>query len=377
MHTRKRNKRNNKTRKITSKASLPKKGKTPIIISKSIKSLPRNKSIKKIDITFDQKNEKSYSPSINKKLEELISKSPDVTLYECPEGKIYIENKKEEEECAEWNSDEAKLAMLKNIRSKKIDISYIVGPKQVASNCWFNCFFMVFFISDKGRKFFRYLRESMVKGVLPSGKIIPPELHKAFFYLNRYIDGTLLSYKDEDFFASNMNTNVLIQKISKELLKKWSKIKLHNNKGNPLNYYKRIIDYLQESTISICELDEKLADKQSLGVFYKQHDKYPDIIISTLTENIANINKKIIISIGKKKYKLDSVVLRDNMGKHFSCFITMKNKPRCFDGMSYSAVKKCRWKKYINKNEDFVHKKNLFDFNFTKGMQILFYYRIK
>ena len=63
--------------------------------------------------------------------------------------------------CAEWNSDEAKLAMLKNIRSKKIDISYIVGPKQVASNCWFNCFFMVFFISDKGRKFFRYLRESM------------------------------------------------------------------------------------------------------------------------------------------------------------------------------------------------------------------------
>ena len=56
-----------------------------------------------------------------------------------------------------------------------------------------------------------------------------------------------------------MNTNVLIyKKFQKNLLKKWSKIKIYNYKGNPLDYYKRIIDYLQESNISICELDEKL-----------------------------------------------------------------------------------------------------------------------
>lgn len=30
-----------------------------------------------------------------------------------------------------------------------------------------------------------------------------------------------------------MDTNVLIQKISKELLKKWSRAKLYTNKGNP------------------------------------------------------------------------------------------------------------------------------------------------
>ena len=40
-------KKNKKTRKITSKASVPKKGKTPIIISKSIKSLPRKQKYKK------------------------------------------------------------------------------------------------------------------------------------------------------------------------------------------------------------------------------------------------------------------------------------------------------------------------------------------
>ena len=46
------------------------------------------------------------------------------------------------------------------------------------------------------------------------------------------------------------------------------------------------------------------ADKQSLGVFYKQHDKYPDIIISTLTENIANINKKNYNIYRKKEIQI-------------------------------------------------------------------------
>ena len=60
--------------------------------------------------------------------------------------------------------------MLKNlnVKAKKINYDLILAPKQALSNCWFNVFFMTFFISDKGRKFFRYLRKSMITGILPN-----------------------------------------------------------------------------------------------------------------------------------------------------------------------------------------------------------------
>ena len=44
-------------------------------------------------------------------------------------------------------------------------MNVVVAPKQLRSNCWFNVFFMVFFISDKGRSFFRHLRQTMITGV--------------------------------------------------------------------------------------------------------------------------------------------------------------------------------------------------------------------
>ena len=59
--------------------------------------------------------------------------------------------------------------LLNNLKtSKNINCGDIIPPKQVLSNCWFNTFFVTFFISDKGRKFFRYLRKSMITGILPN-----------------------------------------------------------------------------------------------------------------------------------------------------------------------------------------------------------------
>ena len=54
--------------------------------------------------------------------------------------------------------------LLVNNLNKKIDCDKIIAPIQWQSNCWFNSGFMIYFVSDKGRKFNRYLREAMITG---------------------------------------------------------------------------------------------------------------------------------------------------------------------------------------------------------------------
>ena len=69
--------------------------------------------------------------------------------------------------CVDWKDKEVKQMMLTNLNSKKdIDFSKIIGPQQYLSNCWFNTSLMCFFISDKGRKFTRGMRQNMIEEIL-------------------------------------------------------------------------------------------------------------------------------------------------------------------------------------------------------------------
>ena len=62
----------------------------------------------------------------------------------------------------------------------------MLAPKQYHSNCWFNTMFVTFFFSDKGRKFFRFMRQLMITGEKNNGEKIPHELAKIFFIFNNY-----------------------------------------------------------------------------------------------------------------------------------------------------------------------------------------------
>ena len=355
--------------------SLSIKKKSPKIISKSIKSLPTNLDSLELLETH------SFSPSVNKKLSQLISESPNTSLYNCEDkAEIQIENEEEDIECVKWDSDSAKKAMLKNIKSKNIDFQLIIAPKQIDSNCWFNCFFMVFFISDKGRKFFRYLRESMVKGVLPSKKKIPQNLRKSFFMLNRFIDASLLGYTDTNLFAETMDTNDLIKSISQELKKKWSRYRIHEDGGNPITYYKRITEYLNDDEIKLMEIKNRMPVSEDIKRFKKKTNNIPEIIITQLDDD-KKVEKSKIIKLGRYKYKLDSVILRNVLRMHFSAYITLNNKLYAFDGSSYSKLIKYNWKSDLNKDVNFILEEGGDEskpiFNFKNGFQILFYYRIK
>ena len=139
---------------------------------------------------------KSYSPTVNYLLSELISESPNLSIFHCDEeDEINIADPDDDEHCVQWDSSEAQKVMLKNLKSKYFHPSRIIAPMQIKTNCWFNCFFMIFFISDKGKKFFRYLRKTMITGILPSGKKIPKDLHRVFFFLNKYIDCSIVGTK--------------------------------------------------------------------------------------------------------------------------------------------------------------------------------------
>ena len=110
----------------------------------------------------------SYSPTINKRLVTLKSISRE-KLHNCNIKQAYKLQEPLEvgipgylygKTCYNYNSPEVKHFLLHNLSANKhIDITRIVPPKQIQSNCWFNVMFAMFFISDKGRKFFHFFRQ--------------------------------------------------------------------------------------------------------------------------------------------------------------------------------------------------------------------------
>ncbi len=91
----------------------------------------------------------------------------------------------------------------------------------------------------------------------------------------------------------------------------------------------------------------------------------------------ANILGRKNIQPGKKySYKLDAAVLRNTSKIHFSAYITINGIDYGFDGESYSRLEKFNWKSKLNKNTQwrFAEQYETY-FNFTKGYQILIYYR--
>ena len=383
---------NNNKKKVSKKGTRKKnKKKKHNSIKKSKIIVIKNSNIElSRTITKSLKKLKSFSPSVNKKLKSLHTYTPEYELFSCKERQISIPIKNRDRKCVYWTSKEAQDIMLKNLTttvkyggSTKKFCNNIIAPKQVQSNCWFNTFFVVFFISDKGRKFFRYLRETMITGNLPSGKKIPKQIRWPFFLLNKCIEASLIGTHSEHDYAYLMDTNDIIRAIHKKI--KSRSIAATKEAFNPLEYYKGIINYLGETDITIQVFDK--ATNTDINRQLQEDKTPPEMFIVERTEGeggkkdyrtktnftISNSGEK-----SKVKYQLDSAVLRSTDGAHFSAYITCGGKEFGFDGESYSRLQPFKWKNKLNKNTKwkFVEQYDTY-FNFTNGYQILFYYRIK
>jgi hypothetical protein len=192
----KRNKHNlfNKTKKVIIPSS------TPLKIQRISDNIAGN--IERNNMLFFSKRKTgihSYSPTINQKLISLKS-IPRSEIIDCNNKpafelkeplKINVRGK-----CYNYYEPQAIQFLLKNLAANKhINAKKIVPPIQSQANCWFNTMFVTFFVSDKGRKFFHFLRQLMIEGKQKDGSIIPSNLTNAFSLLNFAIEACLTGNK--------------------------------------------------------------------------------------------------------------------------------------------------------------------------------------
>ena len=357
-----------------------------------------------INTNLNSVNKDSYSPSINNQLVTLksISRKP---LIDCNTNKAFslkdnqileinIDNK-----CYPYSSSIAKKFLLKNLSANKhINPKNIITPIQALGNCWFNTMFVTLFVSDKGRKFFHFFRQLMIEGkTSDNDKSIPKNLKNGLALLNYAIDACLTGNE----FAYKMDTNTIIKDIYNNIPSKYKDVLPYitniKEAGNPIRYYGSLIYYLHDKSIqmafiSSCNKTWKTQLLTKLKEYkpndnYKPQDNYkPHLIILEFFDDeskvVTNKATKFALPNGAN-YKLDSCIIRNTKGHHFSSLLTCEKKEYGYDGMSFHRLVPLSWKKNLNK--DFVWKfegstdndDELLEWNFRSGYQMLVYYRIQ
>lgn len=329
---------------------------------------------------------KSYSPTINKQFKSLKSniKLQQLTTKCQKKKQIYIHDK---EKCFDWNDNMVKQFYSKNLQAKNINEKKILAPKQYQSNCWFNTFFMVFFISDKGRKFTRHFRETMITGKRMDGSKLDSNVLWPFFELNTMIHSSL-----EGHYGGIMNTNNSIMNLYKILIQHFNNLPFHlkkkyylqhlkpkkvNDAGNPLSIYEYLMIYLGKNPIQLTHINVGVINNKKKVFKILKNEPHIPHIISVERFGDDKIDLKNEYKFGNYKYKLDSVVLRDISKEHFSAYLTVNKKEFRFDGESFKRLNKFKWKKNINNANKTWQNTDEWDtpFNFTKGYGIYFYYR--
>lgn len=340
-----------------------------------------------------QKSNRSYTPTINKQLVTIKTKKR-VIIKDCNNTKAFqlkeplkisIPGYLYGRYCVPYYEKPAKNFLLKQLAANKhINPYKIIPPKQILANCWFNAMFVTFFVSDKGRKFFHYFRHLMITGKQIDGSEVAPEkLRDAFALLNFGVESALTG----NSFAYTFNTNAIIQKVYDAIPDSYKADKYFRNvreAGNPLLYYMSIANYLDNKSIQIFYL--KNATDVWRDTLLKEVDtgKAPHVIVLEIyADDAPNItNKPMHLQVNNVRYAIDSAVLRDTTGRHFSTVLTAERKEMGYDGLSYHRLKSMPWKGNLNRdyNWGFAGSKTEsgapLQWNFMKSYQLLFYYRV-
>jgi len=349
-----------------------------------------------------QKSIASFSPSINK---ELVSKRlgyPSNNLLGCTDFKTTTSPKiMVNGACVPYFSVKGKRALLENLSYSRKSLTWedVTSPKQYQANCWFNVMFMVLFVSNKGRKFFKSFRQLMIEGKRSDGSIIkPPRLKTAFAYLNLAIEASLTPTEK---ILDNVDTNIMISSIYKSIpasLRETTHNDIINvgSYGNPYKYYKGIMDYLSYNPVSIYHHEHFSPGDEYYNVLNRSFEFYnltnggeiPDLIILSIFDKDwekGTIEKKQIIKCGlNTEYKLDSCVIRDTKLRHFCALLEIDSTECGFDGGSFRKLSPFKWKTLLNKDTNWTFEGSTWGsstenitWNFNKSYQMLFYYRIK
>ena len=327
--------------------------------------------------------------------------------YNKPSGpiKVRIGSNDEGPICANWNTKAARAVLLDNLYTEPSDCHSVTAPLQKHANCWFNTMFMVFFASDKGRKFFRFFRAQMIKGVRfqraaqkgekpKEVKITPPSLAKAFFLLNAAIEASMDTGAN---VAHLMDTNNLIASIYTAINRgrshKAQNVMNVKQAGNPLTYYIALVEYLggtlNQHQIRIRRINLAMIGGVIPSKMYAS--TLPDIAVFEMSDDSGpSMTKPIprIISIKGRdgeehRYGLDAAMVRDTEKQHYCALISCGGKGYGFDGGSFSRLTKVKWHEFThNPSRSWTFEGSKFSsgkqirWSFSSAYAYLFYYRL-
>jgi hypothetical protein len=357
-------------------------------VAKDLQDSITKTSVTKKSKTIDVSSlvSKSFSPTVNQLLTNLQTLSLHPYSFGCENNQQIRIKHDGEEKCVDWESKEAQSVMLRNLKKKHLDFGKIVAPANIDKNAWFNCFFMNFFISDKGRKFFRIFRYQMIMGKYPTGETGPKlnALRWPLFLLNYYIDASTMGKDDPQAFAEQMNTNALIKEIGM-ILQPYhgDKATMPGSEGNPINYYSILLNFLGSVPIMMIKgLPKRLRNTKSINKFLGKKitgtGRAPHIVVILVKEgNETPLNKSYEITVDTTvyKYSLDSATVLSLDRKHWVSLISGNKRDYAFDGASFSRLTPYEWKNKINTVDEFSFEGSDKKYSFAKSDTYLIYYR--
>ena len=328
-----------------------------------------------------------YQPSINNKLitlKTIVSNS--IHTSECNSTEVFSTYAKLKplqlyinKKCYMFNDPIFIKFMLSNLSANKhVTVNKLITPKQYDANCWFNVLFVTFFISDKGRIFFHFLRQLMIEGIQQNGISISFKLWNIFALLNLYIE----LCKQGMSLARKINTNKIILNLY-NLIRTERKLYNKGEAGNPLVYYDTIVSYLQNKDITILRIPlYDNWDISSSKFNINPNNKPPHIIIIEYTPTKYPINRPIQLKILGGTYELDAACIIDIDREHFSSCLHIEGVEYMYDGLSQNRLFKRQWKNLINSTETWSfdgstnYNGMLKKWSFLNSYHSLHYYRI-
>ena len=219
--------------------------------------------------------------------------------------------------------------------------------------------YMILFVSDKGRKFFKFFRQLMIEGkTMRSGLVknpkIPPRSWKAFALLNLAVEATLSGNHN----IMTFDTNTVINEIYRSLPRHRDRFPV-DKPGNPMVYYIALMDYLRSGN-NVMQMLRMEATRfnhlQQQRTVVPSSTLFPEMIqVNIHSEDKLTVKNRITIKNDKNElqtYELDSAALIDTIGRHFCCLITYDKQEYGFDGASFKRLNPFKWKRLINKNQD-------------------------
>lgn len=288
--------------------------------------------------------------------------------------------------CVDADSRQGQELLLKNFASSEaIDCKSLTMPAQRHANCWFNCMFATFFVSDKGRKFMRAFRQLMIEGkVLSGAKVQPQKLRHALLLFNMAIEACYGGPAGHDVA---INTNNIIAAVYRAIPREYAGIKDIDAHGNPYYFYSDLLEYLNAGIKDAPRMVSYKYEDSVTAFFNGENNsnKPADIVVIQLTDTGAEeraqasdfVNKPLTVTTKRGyTYVLDSAVVRDITGTHFSACVHCNGDEYTYDGAVTSSLVKDIWTKRYNAREAWGITGSNLKWNFTDGYMLVFYYRV-